>query len=799
MRQGISPDQGNVTRRLTAAAINRVQPPTAAGKLTNRWSSRPRLRSQSDTDRLSPRALLRSWTLAPLLVLAALLLPAASALAAGDANTSSCPSSTESSAGWGASLPDCRAYELVSQADSGDLANINRGYGFSDHFLYGSTLPTLGEGTNAGLPEEFLATRTARGWQQTPLTVQQGETKGGATAVSNSQGVMFTGDFADALLMTPFQDALESPRLDETTGEMVYELSLSGGGVSTVSLPDSGKLTQSMIEFPTVYKEGNNGTGFGTWGSFLDGASQDGSRIFFSTSARLPTAPGTPADTHQASAEVYERTAGHTYLVGVLPDGEVPACGAEVGQSDRSAANGGGQESYSYGAVAPDGSNVVFRTPGQNALGAPCTERETGFFLRDVVTHATVKLPGGYAGRAGTQPGEEEKIFTGEGGKIFEYHVATGQTVEVAPEALGLLAYSASGARVYYLGPEGGIYLYEEGAPAPKLVPGTGQGGYGGSYITPGGSKNADAHENAPVATPDGSYLMFLQGGEANLYDAAADRVTCVSCGPENAAPQGNATFNPYGWNPGFSLVPAAMPLLDHRPAEPGREAVLRVVFQTSEALVPQDTNGTWDVYEWEQEETEGCSRAALKLASLTENEHYSTADHGCLYLLSSGMGREQREEGSGGLQGGSHLVGAGEGLTDIYIDTVQPMTGTQGVDNVAHVYDVRQGGGFPSPPAAGGGCEPGLCRPEGQGAPVFGSPASAGSIGAGNLKPAATTPTPKPKTAAQIKAEKLAKALKSCKGDKKKAKRTKCEKQARKQFGTAKQAKRASNDRRGN
>jgi hypothetical protein len=731
-------------------------------------------------------------------ILLALLLPTPSALAAGDANMPACPSATESSSGWGASLPDCRAYELVSQADSGDLADINGGYGFSDHFLYRSTLPTLSEGTGAGLPEEFLATRTAGGWRQMPLTVPQGETRGGATAPATAAGVMFTGDFADALLSEPSQDALESPRLDETTGEMVYELPLGGGAISTVSLPDSGKLTQGMIEFPTVYKELNNGTGRDQWGSFLDGASQDGSRVFFSTTARLPTAPGTPVDTHQTSAEVYERTGGHTYLVGVLPDGEVPACGAEVGQGDRSNANQGNQEAYGYGAVAPDGSNVVFATPGQLALGAACTERETGLFLRNVVTHTTVKLVGGYDGRAGTGPGEEEKIFTAEGSRIFEYHVATGQTVEVAPEAIGLLTYSASGARVYYLGPEGGIFLYEEGAPAPKLVPGTGQGGYGGSYIG-GLNNNAAAHENAPVATPDGNYLMFLQGGEANLYDAASGRVTCVSCGPGGSAPPGNASFNPYGWSPGPSggWVPAASPLIDQRPAEAGREAVLRVVFQTTEALAPQDINGTWDVYEWEQEETEGCSRAGLKLASLSESDQYSAADHGCLYLLSSGTGREQREP-SGALQGGSHLVGAGEGLTDIYIDTVEPMTGTLGLDNVAHIYDVRQDGGFPAPAAAPAGCEPGLCRPEGEGSPVFGPPASAGLTGAGNLKPAATTPTPKPKTAAQIRAEKLAKAMKSCRKDRKRARRTRCEKQARKRFGTAKQAKRAGNDRRG-
>jgi hypothetical protein len=753
---------------------------------------------------VSRDALAVAWAVA---VLLAVLLPTPSALAAGDANTPACPAATESSSGWGASLPDCRAYELVTQADSGDLTNIKDTYGFPDHFTYGSTLPTLGEGTGAGQPEGFLATRTAQGWQQTPLTVPQGEaTVEGNEAEFITGGVMFTGDFSDALLMAPFQDALESPRLDETTGDMVYELSLGSGAISTVSLPDSGKLTQSMIEFPTVYREDGVGPSRG-WGGFLAGASQDASRIFFSTTARLPTAPETPADTHQASAEVYERTAGHTYLVGVLPDGEVPVCGAEVGQSGRSTAEAG-YEGYAYGAIAPDGSNVVFRTPAEEPTGAACTERETGLFLRDVVTHTTVKLPGGYvqsavgqqrplgyAGRAGTQRGEEEKIFTVEPAarKIFEYHVATRQTVEVASEALGLVAYSPNGARVYYLGAEGGIYLYEEGAPAPKLLPGTGQGGYEGSYIaTQKFTKSVDAAKNASVVTPDGNYLMFLQSGEANLYDAATDQLTCVSCGPGNAPPRGKASFNSENGQeghegPGASSdwVPQALPLLDDRPAQAGREAVSRVVFETTEALVAQDTNGTWDVYEWEQEETEGCSRAGLKLASLTESEHYSAADHGCLYLLSSGTGRELKGE-LGRYEGGSHLVGAGEGLTDIYIETVQPMTGTLGVDNVAHVYDVRQDGGFPSPAATvPTGCEPGICRPEGEGSPVFGSPASAGLTGAGNLKPAAATPTPKP--VSLTRKQKLARSLKACKRARSRHERATCERQARKKYGPVK------------
>ncbi|HEX3435112.1 MAG TPA: hypothetical protein VHT25_13750 [Solirubrobacteraceae bacterium] len=744
------------------------------------------------------------------MLLSALLAPG-SAPAAGDANQSSCPPSTESSSGFRASLPDCRAYELVTQADSADLLNIQETFGFPDHFLFASFLPTREEGTGEGLPEQFLATRTAQGWQQTPLSVPQGE---GPTAPQtfDTGGVMFTGDFSDALLMEPFQNALESPRLDETTGTMVYDLSLGSGATSTVSLPDSGTLTQSTLEFPVVYRESGQGATNG-WGGFLAGASEDGSRIFFSTSARLATAPGTPQDTHQTSAEVYERTSGHTYLVGVLPDGEVPECGAEVGQSDLSTAGRGANQFYAYRAIAPNGSNVVFRTPGEDPEGVTCTEAETGVFLRDVLDGTTVKLPGDrYAGRAATQPGEEEKIFTVEraAGKIFEYHVATEQTVEIASGARGLLAYSANAARVYYLGAESGIYLYEEGAPAPKLVPGTQQGGYGealsvasaiyGSFIAteqPTGSSRAA--EDAPAVTGDAGDLLFLSPNQltpyencvevevchvqAYLYDAHTEQVTCVSCG-RNAPPEGNASFLPNLGGPGESAdwVPPASPLIDSKPAEGGREAVKRVVFQSTEGLVPRDTNGTWDVYEWEQEETEGCSRASLGLPSLTDTQNYSEADHGCLYLLSSGAGRELEEGGDPERkEGGSHLLGASEGLTDVYVETDQAMIGAPDLDNVAHVYDVRERGGFPSTATAPPGCEPGLCRPEGEGLPVFGAPASTTLTGAENLEPSTTKPTSKPKL---TRKQQLARALKACKRLKSKHKRVACEHTARAKYG---------------
>jgi hypothetical protein len=725
-------------------------------------------------------------------------LPASPALAAGDANTSFCSSATESSAGFHASLPDCRAYELVTQANTGNQSSISETYGFPDHFMYVSELLTPGEGAGSGLREVFVASRTANGWQQTPLSVPQGEAQRQISfgASSDAEGMMFTGDFADALVMSPYQDALETPRLDETLGTMVYEISLSNGAISTVSLPDSGKLTQSMIEFPASLAGRASSNG---WGMYLAGASEDGSRIFFSTTAKLATAPGMPQDTHQTSAEVYERSGGHTYLVGVLPNGEVPVCGAEVGQNENSTVIGAGQLDYGSGAIAPDGSNVVFHAPGEYPEAA-CTEKESGIFLRDVVNGSTVKLPGEfYAGRTGTGLGEEEKIFTFETGRraIFEYHVTTKQTVEIASETQGLLAYSANGSRVYYLGPEYGVFLHEEGVPTPTLVPGTQKGDYGighseistGAELrTSGATQGSTVDNNAPMVTHDGNYFIFLDEdqltsynncsnychSEVYLYDAATDGVTCLSCGPAGVAPQGDASLLPDKWGAGKSrdFVPSAPPLVDSRPAEAGTEAVMRVVFQTTEGLVPQDTNGAMDVYEWEQGETEGCSRASLKLASLKESAHYSEADGGCLYLLTGGMGVEPQS-------GGSRLRGASKGLADIYIETVEPLL--QGVDSTAHVYDVRQGGGFPYAAPAQKGCEPGQCRAEVEGPPLFGAPASAGLTGVDNLTPAIAKPMHK---AGLTSRQKLARALKACKRLKNRHKRTACERKARGRYG---------------
>jgi WD40-like Beta Propeller Repeat len=729
------------------------------------------------------------WGITGVATTVALVVGGASpALGSGDANVASCPDATEASPGFGVPLPDCRAYELVSEANSGDAANITGSYGFPEgvHVYYKSFFPTAGAGARNGGPERFLATRTPSGWRQTAISPPQGRGPSNMTLLmlEDAEGVSFTSDFSTAFVKSPFQDPLEEPQLNQTTGMAVYGLSVDSGTATLVSAPDGEELlTQGMIE-------GQNYRGFAEandWGLFLAGASADGSRAFFVTTAKLKTAPGAPKDTHEASNEIYERTGGHTYLVGVLPDGRVPACGAEVGQGVPSTLS---YAHYSYGAIAPSGANVVFFSPGPDSgIGVTCGGG--GLFLRDVVDGTTVELPGTFfGGRAGVGAGGEEEIFTlATSGAIYEYHVGTGQTTEIG--AGDLLAYSADGSRVYYVAEGGsspGIYMYDEGV--TKLIPGTEAGNYrvgeagtgGGLILSNELTVYAQTH-NMPVATPDGSHLLFIDSAqltnydneghhEAYVYDADTNAVTCVSCNPSNPSPSsaGQAQLIDE-----FSTDIGEQPYQTPSPPFIANDGS-RVVFETTEALVPQDTNRIEDVYEWDREGTTGCNTESLHVESLAESPAYSPVDGGCIYLLSSGLG--VGVPSNSGIIDGTHLVGASENLNDVYMQTSESLL--SGTDSASKLYDVRVDGGFPSVEATYG-CEPGQCR-AGAGVPAaFEAPASIGFAGSGNLE---GTTASKQKPVKLSRRQKLARVLRACRRQRTRRRRAACERAARARYG---------------
>jgi hypothetical protein len=126
------------------------------------------------------------------------------------------------------------------------------------------------------------------------------------------------------------------------------------------------------------------------------------------------------------------------------------------------------------------------------------------------------------------------------------------------------------------------------------------------------------------------------------------------------------------------------------------------VFFETAEALLPRDTNGQRDVYEYER---------------------------GGLYLISSGTG-----------EAASFFLDATPSGNDVFLATTQPLL-RRDTDTAYDIYDARGGGGFAEPPGPVPSCGTGEgCRGSAPGAPVFPAPTSATFVGVGNLFTA--TPT---------------------------------------------------------
>jgi hypothetical protein len=190
------------------------------------------------------------------------------------------------------------------------------------------------------------------------------------------------------------------------------------------------------------------------------------------------------------------------------------------------------------------------------------------------------------------------------------------------------------------------------------------------------------------------------------------------------------------------------------------------VFFESAEALVPGDANLQSDVYEWEADGEGSCES--------------DTQNGGCLFLISGGQSPQHSYFGDASASG-----------NNVFFFTRQSLV-SQDQDNNADLYDARVDGGIltQNPPPPSVPCsEEVACRSGSSSVPsVFGSPSSTTFSGSGNLLPQAP-PGPSVKhvkTAAQIRAEKLAKALKAC-GSKPKSRRRRCEATARKRYGASK------------
>jgi hypothetical protein len=177
---------------------------------------------------------------------------------------------------------------------------------------------------------------------------------------------------------------------------------------------------------------------------------------------------------------------------------------------------------------------------------------------------------------------------------------------------------------------------------------------------------------------------------EVFLYDATANQLTCASCNPTGARPAGrqgppnvpsalvDGTFNWknrwYAANvPGWTNIGNQnAPYQSRYLSDSGR-----LFFNSSDALVPQDANGTEDVYEFEPPSVGGCSQGS---------QSFAPRNGGCVSLISSGTSPEE-----------SAFMDASESGDDVFFLTASRLT-AKDEDKALDLYDARVGGGEAAP-----------------------------------------------------------------------------------------------------
>ncbi len=292
--------------------------------------------------------------------------------------------------------------------------------------------------------------------------------------------------------------------------------------------------------------------------------------------------------------------------------------------------------------------------------------------------------------------------------------------------------------------------------------------------------------------SPDGRYLAFMSersltgydnldslsgqpDEEVYLYDAVSGHLSCASCNPTGARPVGvfddrletNALLVdlPDAWSAyhgtGNHWLAGSIPgwmhenrnLASYQPRYLSDSG--RLFFDSPDALVPQDTNGLEDAYEYEPADVGDCTGTAGTFA---------VALGGCVSLISSGQSASE-----------SILVDASETGEDVFFATASKLVG-EDYDTAYDIYDARvcsSEAPCPSEPVSSPPCTSGdSCKAAPSPQPeIFGPTPSATFSGVGNV-------VEEPKTVVKPKAKAKTKPKKHAKHKKRKAqKRRKAEK----------------------
>jgi hypothetical protein len=713
-------------------------------------------------------------------------------------------------------LPDGRAWELVSPADKKGARILPSGQASVDGstFAFLANNPTEPEPKGAGAHGlQVLSSRVAPGqWSSVDINLSRSAPEG--TVANNFHEYRyFSEDFGLSVVESegPFSIP-EGPHLN-THGE--WEQIIEASPVPTERTPYLRHNTTCASAPATCFQPLLDSQDV-TSGEKYEGpmetvgaanavaATPDVSHVIIDSSVPLTT--GGPAVT-PTSRGLYEWSAAKApaerlSLVNVLEDGELGPAATS--------------------AVSRDGSRVFFTSCRVSGGSIRCGS----YYVRDVLRGETTRLdltegsvpPNNGEGTFEGASADGARAFFTDTGRLTKDAGVKGADLyvcELGPEAAGppkcaltdltpLPAPGQPGANEdaqvsHALGvSQDGSYVYflAKGVQAAGATPGEGErenlyvaheheGKWTTRFITspvgiglthvvsPDGRSLAFSAENSLTGYDNRDAKTGLPDSEVYLYDAEAAKLVCASCNPSGSRPIGPAVVpasaheTPLGDLGNESLTGAG-----------GSRSVFdggRLFFDTKDALVPQDTNGNLDVYEFEPAVVGSCT---------TADPAFNAARGGCVGLISSGRAA-----------GESVFLEASANASDVFFSTSERLV-AKDTDTSVDVYDAHEcSSASPCVSAASAPEEcasAAACRPAPVPQPsIFGAPSSATFTGPGNLTP---VPPAKPRSAAQIRAKKLSRALASCRHryKRQRKRRAACEKQAHKAYGAAKKTKRA-------
>ena len=543
-----------------------------------------------------------------------------------------------------------------------------------------------------------------------------------------------------------------------------------GGALYAVNVLPDGKVEPAA----TVGLQGPNENGY--LAPRVSGAvSADGSRIYWSAAEwvseeEVPKALYVRENDTQPASEIEEGVCTQPGL----------ACTVQVDAAEAAcseAACGKGKERGGRGrflTASADGSRVLFTDERRLTAGSTAAPGAPDLYQYDLQAPESERLADLSVDEHAGEPGDVEGILGSSEDGSFVYFAAGGvlaanqgvggetatpQACNVVKEPGGKLDFGACN-----------VYARHEGHTTfIATLPGeeddfTGEGaGIDGDWQADPGRRTADV-------TPDGRHLVFMSRRsltgyensgmtEVFVYDSETGRVICASCNP-TGEPAGVSESDRWG-----SFLPVSESLSGYQPRVISADGS-RVFFDSIESLVPQDINGSPDVYEWEREGAGSCPPG-------------HTA--GCIYLLSGGTSREY-----------SFLVDASASGNDVFFVSRADLVKSN-VTDYDVLYDARVGGVEP----VAAGCSGTGCQGIPPAPPIYATPASVTFNGTGNYPPQPPATPPRSETRAQ----KLAKALTACKHryPHRKTRRQACERAAHKTYAPKASAKKSSTAKKSN